>query len=238
MSDGRSGSSLLCELVGNVLGTELGGELLGGSTSAMKLNKDPYGQIVRYFAEEQKHARKPGWAGFKWKPTYYDDNYDKLLQWLGDRGVKIVYNFRNPLDVLISKEKHQEVDGLGGHCKQGESKCLHKYEDVRLTLDTHSLLKNLDDLYHLREMNLARAARFHVPFLSMDYSDFAEGSKANQLKALQKIADFLGVDRQLTLTDLRVPTVSTAPESQADQLINYADVVKILNGTKFQGLLH
>ncbi|KAJ1411122.1 hypothetical protein B484DRAFT_455682 [Ochromonadaceae sp. CCMP2298] len=186
MSEGRSGSGLICELVGNVLGTELGGELLGRTASAMKLNKDPHGQI--------------------------------LLQWLGDRGVKIVYNFRNPLDVLISSDKH--------------------HEDVRLTLNTHSLLKRLDNLYHLREMDLARAAQFHVPFLSMGYSDFAEGSKANQLKALQRIGDFLGVDRQLTLKDLRVPTVSTAPVSQEDQLRNYAEVVKTLNGTKDQGLLH
>ncbi|KAJ1401804.1 hypothetical protein B484DRAFT_457905 [Ochromonadaceae sp. CCMP2298] len=236
MSHGLSGSHLLCDLVGNVLGTELGGELLGGNAGDMKDNKDPYGQIVRYFTGEQKDAV---WAGFKWKPLYYDDNYGKLLQWLGDRGVKMVYNFRNPLDVLISSEKHHGlVHGHGYHCKQGDSKCLDTYTDVRLTLDTHSLLQKLDDLNHIREMDFARAAQFHVPFLSMDYSDFAEGSEANQLKALQKIADFLGVDRQLTLKDLRVLTVSTAPESQADQLINYADVVKILTGTKYQGLLH
>ncbi|KAJ1402079.1 hypothetical protein B484DRAFT_405524 [Ochromonadaceae sp. CCMP2298] len=200
----------------------------------MKRNTEPFGQIVRYFAEEQKNA---DWAGFKWKPLYHDDNYDKLLQWLGDRGVKIVYNFRNPLDVLLSNNKHNN-NKLASQCKQGDSKCLDKFTDVRLTLDTHSLLEKLDDYYHLRDMDFARAAQFHVPFLSMDYSDFAEGSRAGQLKALQKIADFLGVDRQLTLQDLRVPTVSTAIESYEDQLSNYAEVVETLNGTKYQGLLH
>jgi hypothetical protein len=72
----------------------------------------------------------------------------------------------------------------------------------------------------------------------MGYTNFAEGSEASRLKALQRIADFLGMARQLTWKDLRVPTVSTAPASQADQVKNYAEVVKTLHGTKYQSLLH
>jgi hypothetical protein len=52
------------------------------------------------------------------------------------------------------------------------------------------------------------------------------------------MADFLGVERQLTEKDLKVDTVSTAPERHKDQIKNYDEVVKTLKGTKYQQLLH
>ncbi|KAJ1431421.1 hypothetical protein B484DRAFT_395504 [Ochromonadaceae sp. CCMP2298] len=219
MSQGRSGSSLLCNLIANIVGvgrTVLASELFGSGAG-------------------QKNAPKPGWAGFKWKPYYFDSEYGHALQWIGDKGVRIVYNFRNPLDVLMSKDKHDEVH-LKGYCTKGDSRCIHK------AVDLHTgprLLQDLDALVHLMDVDMARAAEFHIPILCMNYTDVAEGSKWNQVKALQRIADFLlGVDRQPTEKDLKVDTVSTAPERQKDQIKNYAEVVKTLKGIKYQQLLH
>jgi hypothetical protein len=185
-----------------------------------------------------------------------------------------LYNYRNPLDVLLSKDKHSEVPTLRHACWKGDAKCLDKYTSVRLTLPTgERLLHQLDDMMHVRDVDLQHAAQFHVPFLSVDYAETAEGSVEGRLRSLQRVANFLGVDRQLTLQvlkfpcshvstflcqyaypphhthththtqthtlqDLEVGTVSTAPESQADQIANYLEVVQTLNGTKYQSLLH
>ncbi|KAJ1443801.1 hypothetical protein B484DRAFT_414349 [Ochromonadaceae sp. CCMP2298] len=241
MSQGRSGSTLMCNLIGNLFGlesNELNSELLGGGTPGMRRNPDPLRQMLEYLAAQQKKSAQ-GWAGFKWKPIFYDEKYASALQWLGDHGVKVVYNFRNPLDVLLSADKHSEEPHLRNHCARDDSKCQAQYSDVQLTLPTgERLLQQLDDKVHMRDTDLARFAEFHIPFLSVEYADTAEGSAESRLKGLQRIADFLGVDRELTPSDLQVATVSTAPQSQRDQLTNYDEVVRTLTGTRYEGLLH
>jgi hypothetical protein len=64
-------------------------------------------------------------------------------------------------------------------------RCIHKAVDVRLTLHTGPrLLQDLDALVHVKDVDMARAAEFHIPILCMNYTDVTEGSKWNQVKAL------------------------------------------------------
>jgi hypothetical protein len=86
-------------------------EMFGWTSLAMENNSDPLDKMIRYFAAMQ--ALPPGWAGFKWKPMFFDEKYAKALQWLGQRGVKMVFNVRNPLDVLLSSYKHSDRVLLG-----------------------------------------------------------------------------------------------------------------------------
>jgi hypothetical protein len=222
---------------------DLAEEIWGNWLKPMEENnhRDPLAQMIQFLASRQKQAPAPGWAGFKYMPFYYDpETYGLALQWLGQRGVKVIYNFRNPLDVLLSIVKHRYMgEGMQSECVKGDSECLAKHKRLQLTMPTGpKLLQEPDDAMHIRDLNLQHAAQFHVPFLSLDYADLAEGSEGERLSHLQLIADFLCVDRRLTVKDLAVNTVNTAPPRQADQIANYAQVVQTLNGTKYQSLLH
>jgi hypothetical protein len=69
--------------VGNVLGlgpVDLAKELFGSGRIEMKHNADPFGQMVQYLAQQQQQAPPPGWAGFKWKPYHFSEEYVRALQ--------------------------------------------------------------------------------------------------------------------------------------------------------------
>jgi len=239
ISRGRSGSDRLCELVANIVeqsSTTLSTELFGGYEEAMALIKDPLARAVRFLSSAQMHST---WAGFKYKPVYFDSGYAKFTQWMGQSGVRVVFNSRNPLDELVSLAKQEVIRGDSHyHCKVGDKRCAAVVDKARVHLSTETLIDNIRHICNETDAELARFEQYNISYISVHYEDFATGTIAGQLEHLKRIAVFLGIRRVLTQKDMHSNMVSTAPKTQADAIANYPDVVQTLTGTEYQSLLH
>mmetsp|Transcript_23334 Transcript_23334/g.52347 ORF Transcript_23334/g.52347 Transcript_23334/m.52347 type:complete len:291 (-) Transcript_23334:1036-1908(-) len=239
ISRGRSGSDRLCELVANIVeqsSTTLSTELFGGYEEAMALIKDPLARAVRFLSSAQMHST---WAGFKYKPVYFDSGYAKFTQWMGQSGVRVVFNSRNPLDELVSLAKQLVIGGDSHyHCKVGDKRCAAVVDKARVHLSTETLIDNIRQIYNETNAELARFEQYNVSYIAVCYEDLNTGTSARQFEQMKRIATFLGISRVLTQYVLHSNTVSTAPKKQADAIANYPDVVRTLTGTEYQSLLH
>jgi hypothetical protein len=239
ISRGRSGSDRLCELVANIVEqspTTLSTELFGGYEEAMALIKDPLAMAVRFLSSAQMHST---WAGFKYKPIYFDSGYAKFTQWMGQSGVRVVFNSRNPLDELVSLAKQQVIEGNNHyHCKVGDEQCVAVVDKARVHLPTETLIDKIRHIYNETHAELNRFEQYNVSYISVLYEDFSTGTIARQLEHLKMIGVFLGIRRVLTQKDMHSNMVSTAPKTQEDAIDNYPDVVRTLTDTEYQSLLH
>mmetsp|Transcript_2212 Transcript_2212/g.4697 ORF Transcript_2212/g.4697 Transcript_2212/m.4697 type:complete len:289 (+) Transcript_2212:74-940(+) len=239
ISRGRSGSSRMCELVARVIGespTSLRTELFGSGLVDMMKVKDPLAMAVQFLAKAQQHST---WAGFKYKPVYFDSGYAKFTQWMGQSGVRVVFNSRNPLDELVSLAKQEVIRGDSHyHCKVGDKRCAAVVDKARVHLSTETLIDNIRQIYNETNAELARFEQYNVSYIAVCYEDLNTGTSARQFEQMKRIATFLGISRVLTQYVLHSNTVSTAPKKQADAIANYPDVVRTLTGTEYQSLLH
>mmetsp|Transcript_8207 Transcript_8207/g.17926 ORF Transcript_8207/g.17926 Transcript_8207/m.17926 type:complete len:291 (-) Transcript_8207:486-1358(-) len=239
ISRGRSGSDRLCELVANIVeqsSTTLSTELFGGYEEAMALIKDPLARAVRFLSSAQMHST---WAGFKYKPVYFDSGYAKFTQWMGQSGVRVVFNSRNPLDELVSLAKQLVIGGDSHyHCKVGDKRCAAVVDKARVHLSTETLIDNIRQIYNETNAELARFEQYNVSYIAVCYEDLNTGTSARQFEQMKRIATFLGISRVLTQYVLHSNTVSTAPKKQADAIANYPAVVRTLTGSEYESLLH
>mmetsp|Transcript_27435 Transcript_27435/g.62201 ORF Transcript_27435/g.62201 Transcript_27435/m.62201 type:complete len:291 (+) Transcript_27435:132-1004(+) len=239
ISRGRSGSDRLCELVANIVeqsSTTLSTELFGGYEEAMALIKDPLARAVRFLSSAQMHST---WAGFKYKPVYFDSGYAKFTQWMGQSGVRVVFNSRNPLDELVSLAKQLVIGGDSHyHCKVGDKRCAAVVDKARVHLSTETLIDSIRLINNETDAELARFAHYNVTYIPVLYEDLSTGTAASQLEHLTKIAVFLGIKRDLKKQDLKSAMENTSPETQADAIANYPAVVRTLTGSEYESLLH
>mmetsp|Transcript_27434 Transcript_27434/g.62199 ORF Transcript_27434/g.62199 Transcript_27434/m.62199 type:complete len:289 (+) Transcript_27434:76-942(+) len=239
ISRGRSGSSRMCELVARVIGespTSLRTELFGSGLVDMMKVKDPLAMAVQFLAKAQQHST---WAGFKYKPIYFDEGYAKFTQWMGQSGVRVVFNSRNPLDLLVSSAKQKEFDDNNHyHCKAGDERCVARVDKVRVHLSTETLIDSIRLINNETDAELARFAHYNVTYIPVLYEDLSTGTAASQLEHLTKIAVFLGIKRDLKKQDLKSAMENTSPETQADAIANYPAVVRTLTGSEYESLLH
>lgn len=91
-------------------------EILGSSSHAMRKRTDPDRKIRNFFEKKIfEHPTTPT-AGFKWKPLVDNEHYDRAWSWCVDNDVKIILMTRNPLDMVISQQKHHDNPHLNPHC--------------------------------------------------------------------------------------------------------------------------
>jgi hypothetical protein len=96
--------------VGNILGTtsRVSGELFGATSGEMAKLSDPLRVMLDYL-HTQQIDNPNSIVGFKWKPYYHNESYQRVWEWVAKHNVKVVYNSRNPLDIYISASKTHQV---------------------------------------------------------------------------------------------------------------------------------
>ena len=235
LSHGRSGSSELCLLVSNLVGGgDLGAELFGKTSIAMLENKNPLQHMKLYIHEQQKrHPQK--YAGFKWKPYYHDDNYQLVWNWVAQYKVKVVFNYRNPLDVVISSTKHA-LNESKSNCVAHNSKCMDLMKSLKFPL-----VLDFDHL-HTLELSYAKVAlqlvENNVTFFDTRYEDLNYGDPETRLHHLQLLADFVNPGRKVTMEDFEIKLGFSGNYHQADTITNFAEVVASLKGTRYARFIH
>lgn len=240
MSIGRGGSTWFCDVVmraspGSMSAIEF--EALGNDKEDMLKLSNPTKVAIEYLNSRRKHF-KTGYVGFKMKPYVDNTAYDKLYRHFAGNKVKMLVLSRNPLDREISHDKHSEVK-VDAHCLKTDLKCIQKHQATKPKVPVEHLISALDNSEKTMTNLYAKLNDFNVSYLRVDYDTFAFGCKDQKLTILQQILDFLypknGLKADMNI--LRSKYEYTSDRNQSSVVSNYAQVVALLKGTKYENLL-
>ena len=252
LSQGRSGSTGVFQAISNLTGqsmfvTEYTGRSPDESDKFLTKHAHDEGEwLLDYLSKLQKQIPKAGVVGFKWKPfrqfSSYKGGVDALkLMSQTDPPVKVIYSYRNPLDVMISDAKHQASKfSIGWMCKRGDDKCVQEHQAYRVKLETKTLVNTLQKL-HQQQVQLENLLEYHkVPHLKTTYESLFFNN--GDAEPWMEIFRFLGVGPSEGLTMEMVQeaagTADTSLHRHSDSLSNYAEVERVLKGSEFHDLLH
>jgi len=255
LSLGRSGSGATWQILGNITGEETPScEYTGSSKSKSKEFFETIGPndggnwVLERMCNEQKEYPTAAVVGFKWKPhstsfvSKASLNGLKAIANSVNPVIKIVRSRRNLLDVLISRQKHNDTH-LHGHCKVGDIKCMeeHKEKTYGMTLPIKNLVRNLELFTAAEDSVDDILMKMNVPHVHVTYENLYHSNDATEWK---KILKFLQIEKSqykhLTMEDVEnsMAYVSTSSMRHEEILSNYVDVRNILKNTKFKSLLH
>jgi hypothetical protein len=236
LSHGRSGSTEACGIVSNLMGGRIYGELYGGSRDKMAAVPDPL-ELTLTYLETQQEAYPGKIVGFKWKPYYHSAKYQKVWDWVAKRGVKIVYNYRNPLDVFISNSRAHEEDAVY-NCRAGDDKCVKAQQSLKTELKLDTIFESLEKLKIEGISTIAHLSENNVTYYDVTYEGLNHGSIEARLPYLQGLADFLLPGKVVSKADFEVGTEYIGHYHQNETVSNYAALVAKLKGTRFSRYLH
>ena len=236
MSRGTSGSTELCGIVSHIVNSTVHGELFGSSMDVMREKSDP----LKYMLDElsKQEQRYPGqYVGFKYKPYFHNDAYEKVLNWFADNKVKIVYNVRNPLDVVIGGKKKAQEDGVN-NCHTWQPDCVTKQQAVKIVLDISDVLRKLEDLEIDYMLWYARIKKAKLNVHLVTYEGVNHGTMQERLAYIQTLANFINPMYTVTEEVFEVKSVYVGHYHQNETVTNYAELETALKGTRYERYLH
>ena len=240
LSRGRSGSTELISLVNNIANGYLHSELFGGNAEKMAELKDPLDRMIKFLEKSQK-AYPHHMVGFKWKPYYEDENYDKVWDWFAKTGAKVVFNHRNPLDKYISVTRAHSENGQF-NCVVGDTKCLNTQKSLKVEIDTAAVISHLEEYNAETNATLKKLHDKKINHFVITYEQINHGTMEDRLAHVQKLADFLMAKKKVRkILDESVFAVKTeyiGHYHQNETVSNYDELVRVLQGSPFQNLLH
>lgn len=236
LSRGRSGSNELCQIVSKIAHSYVDSELFGSSEESMKKVADPLGTMLSYL--EQKQLEYPGkLVGFKWKPHDERHQYKLAWDWVAENHVKIIFSHRNPLDVVISYDKNRNSTARS-NCLKSNKKCIEKQLELQTTVNTSTLIADLEGLtFEAVSIRNFLASR-RIPFVETTYEALNNGRMKDRLRHLQAVVDFFQPNTTVRESDFQISYASKTHPHQRDTVRNYDEVVEALRGTTFENLLH
>ena len=256
MSLGRSGSSSTWQVIGNLTGQETKSVEYTGSTRKEsieffnKIGPNDGGRwIMKYMCFMQRLFPTAGVVGFKWKPNRSILTMDASVNGLRALGklkepyvIKVVRSRRNLLDVLISRYKHKRsTENVPAHCTVGDKECLNRQlkAGIGVELPGHKIVRLLNTLTAEENEVDKQLKTLGVPRIHASFEKLYYGDDANEWK---KIVRFLiGANGQeLTMDKVRsaMKHASTSHPSHRITIQNFEEIRSLLNGTKYEKLLH
>ena len=186
---------------------------------------------------------------FKWKPKEFvyrwmdEPAYKMVFETLAKSNVKVVLNSRNYLDVFISMQRVEviivEHPGVPTHnCFQGDLQCVRDRAEVKVTVDTASMLLDLNDQDYRHKMARWILSHYNISFVATTYDKLNYGTYSTRLAELQRVVDYLrpGMRASMSLFDTKV--VSSSSSHQAELVENYPEVRRVILNTSYRHLLH
>ena len=211
--------------------------------------------ILSYLcAQQNEYTDKGGIIGFKWKPIEQGWGNKASLDGLRMIGhhtnppIKVISSSRNPLDLILSHEKHKKLNEIEkqtgkhlAHCSQDDKECINAHKKlgsgIHVTLDT--LLDTLRSLSNRGIMVDKFLKEFNVSHIKVSYEKLYQ---SNDTEEWMRIFRFIGRGPGSNLSKERVEksleSVVTSQPFHNSSMSNYKEVRDILIGTEFESLLH
>jgi hypothetical protein len=255
MSMGRSGSSELGIMLGHLARSDpdkFRTEVFGWNETAMAAlaaSGDPRTTLQAYFERQAEAQPLAEYVSMKWKPNLIDTPpYVSALRWAKEAGARVLWNVRNPLDIIISDIRHQQHAGLSAHCganlsASGTADCVAQHHSpVELRADNlpAKLLNRTRDEARVQ----ATLTACGVPHLKVRYEDVFSSDEATMTASRNAILGFLELpsasagELRAAESDGELQLVNTAAPSNCDALSNADEVIAALRGTPYLQLLH
>jgi hypothetical protein len=236
LSHGRSGSTELCYIVENIIGAPAHKEFFGSTSQSMKKRENPLEDMLAFLGELQ--ADNPGkTVGFKWKPYSHQEQYDKVWKWVARNRVKVVYNYRNPLDVLISGVRLHEEDGIS-NCRANDEECAKTQKALTVDVNVTNIVSELDKLKVGGIEIIVHLSKQQVNYYDVTYEGINRGEMADRLAYVQAMADFIQPGFKVTEKVFETHTQFIGHYHQVEEVKNYAELQAALQGTRFSQCLH
>ena len=204
--------------------------------------KNPIDVVDKYFS---KFKNTEDLILFKWKPHEYfvpeDERlqYNDLWEFVAINCIAVVYSYRNPLDMIISKTKHEQTN-VRAHCRVTDLKCIEKHHGVSLQLKTDLLVAKIARHERIHKEILEDLKLHKVYYFQTIYEElFFEADRTKNWEHLMSFIDKqFPPKRVLTVSDLqssdamtfsnRSVTVTNYDEVVNDLTSKYPDYVKYL----------
>jgi hypothetical protein len=241
LSRGLSGSTWFCEIVKNTYpfkgpsNINLNKELFGTTVDQMKALQDPLEKMIRYLGD-QRRACPECLIGFKWKPDFDSWRYNSSRFWLAEKRIPVLYVHRNPIDLLISKLKHNISSSLEYHCAPGQEECIKMHKNVRVNVNLNTVIPLLQK-YHMEKYSIPmQLFRTGANFMTVSYENLAFSNDDDRLRLLQAIIDFVypgdnGITANMSF--FRTQFELTNQRNHSLQISNYAKLVRKLKGSPY-----
>jgi hypothetical protein len=225
----------MCNIVGKIVKGPVDGEIFGGSPEKMIKIEDPLAHMLSYLREKQ--ASYPGrTVGFKWKP-YHDAQYKAVWEWVAQNHVRVVYNYRNPLDVLISSSRTHDEDGVY-NCRTGDTKCLKTQLAIKVDVNVTSIVPKLEELKIEGIELVARLSHHNISYYDITYEEVNHGKMKDRIARVQLLADFIQPGRKINEKIFDTKNQYIGHYHQRETVRNYDELVAALNGTRYAKYLH
>jgi hypothetical protein len=236
LSHGRSGSTELCYIVENIIGAPAHKEFFGSTSGSMKKLENPLEDMLTFLSELQ--ADNPGkTVGFKWKPYAHGEQYDAVWNWVTQNNVKVVYNYRNPLDVLISGVRLHEEDGIS-NCRANDEECAKTQKALMVDVNVTKIVFDLERLKIGGLETIMHLSKHRVNYYDVTYEGINRGEMKDRIAYVQAMADFIQPGYKVTQKtfDTRIQFIGHL--HQIEEVNNYAELQAALKGTRFSQCLH
>ena len=236
ISHGTSGSTEFCELLGNLVGHYFGRELLGGNSRDMKANRDPLNTVINFLKSEQREYPN-SIVGFKYKPYHHDDAYEKLWEWMAKKNIKVIYNTRNPLDVMIGTFKSKE--GGKHNCDVGRTDCIEKQLALTFNVNVSLIIEKVHELQTEYMLVKSRIKAYKLNSYYITYEGVNHGTVSDRVAYVQNIANFIQPGK-FDITDkvFDVRTAYIGHYHQKEMVTNYDELVAAVQDTELVQYLH
>ena len=264
------------KLVTGKAGAFLGMEILEGRENVRSLYKKkilgkPEWQHS-YFCDQVQHAKKIAnvnrnegrvcsvLVGWKWMPfigwdsassdeEQYLNANRKALKWCVRHGISIVHMVRNPLDVLISRQKHASHK-LTAHCTTSE--CTKKHLQSKSLLSEKNIVSDLKhSIRHNEQISQVLHGVKDLNFFTLSYEDtFGVHGDYRMVKTWNSLLHFLGQvngtcfrpEQKLGVGKIRFAmsssSLSTSAANQSDKVVNFPAIEKALRGAGLGEMVH
>jgi hypothetical protein len=209
---------------------------------------DPTG-LINAFLLASYRAGSSSIPYFKWKPKEFvfqwisEPPYKSVFEALARSKVKVVLNSRNYLDVFISMQRvatiTTEHPGVPSHnCFQGDLQCLQDRSEVKVTVDTDSIVLNLNDQDYRHKMARRILNNYNISFVATTYDKLNYGTNWSRLVELQRVVSYLrpGMRASMSLFDTKV--VSSSSRHQAELVENFEEMREVILNSSYRHLLH
>jgi hypothetical protein len=216
----------------------VGKELFGQNAPEMARLADPLGAMLTYL--EAAQAQYPGKIiGFKWKPYYHHERYEKVWSWLVLKQVRIIYSVRNPLDVLISStHRHEDRGKANCNAGKGAAACVKVQQSIKIDVVMSRLIPMLNEQKRMIADISTRLTHADYNYYDITYEEVNHGPMEERLAHVQALADFIQPGHTVTESVFNTSVVYIGRYHQREKVENYDEVVAALNGTRFARYLH
>ena len=254
LTSGRSGSSVLGDLISTLTECHQGNELLGNNDKTMTDKPiDVIKGFIHHFRSGKYRYHPHKVLCFKWKAYRDTPEYREAWRWAASNNMVAIYNTRNILDRLVSNDK-MHLAKTNYACKLGDKNCVERNKRA-VHIKTEGLLDYLraaskvNDRYE-QHMIDAYGKDGDNGYIRVKYDELMyEPTLAQRLKGLQKFADAIwsklsieartALSRGVRREDFVSKThTETHDYAQWEAISNYDEVFKMLRNTTWKGLLH